>query len=280
MIITKDITIENIFNDIDHYVNLFLEQGILVFKELNPTTLQEWQLMQVFGDKIGWFPNSSVSLHSGSPYSPTPIVDHKVTFERHGRHILADEIFIEWHTERSDRKNFQIGALWSMRKFDCDSKSGQTGFVNIISFFDRLPKEWQDFLKKCKVSSLVHVDPMGVVTEVKFSESLPERYIVTPHHVTKKLVYRPTLFGKDYLRSVDGLLPTKDELELYKHIKSWTFNEIVNKPENQTWHSWDLGDTVIVDFSIMVHAVKGGFNLGERCISRIWAYEFCPYTVS
>jgi hypothetical protein len=173
-----------------------------------------------------------------------------------------------------ERDNYQTGALWHMRKFDCGPNSGQTGFINMIDFFCNMPQEWQEFLGVCTVSFLNQADEFGVMRRVEFSESLPERSIVVPHHANQKLIYRPSLSGKEVLRSVNGLTPSAKEYSLFKEIEEWTIDQTVNSASSQTWFKWSVGDTMIIDLSVMAHAVKGGFNLGERYFSRIWAHRF------
>jgi alpha-ketoglutarate-dependent taurine dioxygenase len=274
MKINSNVTVQDIFNNIQYYIDLFLEQGILIFKELNPTRQEEWDLMKAFGDHIGWFPNSSVTGEPRSPYLSIEDEDHETTFRRYAEPLSDDEIFIDWHIEHVERDNYQTGALWHMRKFDCSPNSGQTGFINMIDFFDKIPEEWQKFLQVCKVSSLSQADELGVMREVEFSESLRERSVVVSHYTNQKLIYRPSLYPTEVLRSANGLTPSSEEYSLFKEIEEWTIDQTINSPSNQTWFKWNVGDTMIVDLSVMAHAVKGGFNLGERYFSRIWAHRF------
>jgi alpha-ketoglutarate-dependent taurine dioxygenase len=271
--IKSNLVVQDIFNNIEYYIDLFLEQGILIFKKLNPTRQEEWDLMKSFGDRIGWFPNSSVEGEPCSPYLSTEDEDHQTTFNRFDHPILADQIFIDWHIERTERENFQTGAIWHMRKFECDPDSGQTGFINMVSFFERMKKDWQDFLIRCKVCSLSQPNELGVFADVEFSESLPQRYIVISHYSNNKPIYRPNLSATDFLTKVDDLFPSTEDYRLFEEIRKWTIDETVNSSHNQTWFKWEVGDTMIIDLSLMAHAVKGGFNLGERNFSRIWAYR-------
>ena len=250
-------TVQNIFDNIEYYIDLFLEQGILIFKELNPSRQEEWDLMKAFGDRIGWFPNSSVTGKPRSPYLSIEDEDHETTFGRYQKPVSADDLFIDWHIENVERENYQTGALWHMRKFDCDPDSGQTGFINMVKFFDQMDNDWKDFLKTCTVSSLNQADKFGVMREVEFSESLPQRHIVVPHYTTQKPIYRPSLSGKEVLRKVNGAIPLGEEYLLFKQIEEWTINQTVNSPSSQTWFKWNVGDTVIIDLSVMAHAVKG-----------------------
>lgn len=272
--IQDNISVKDIFDNIEYYTDLFLEHGILIFKKLNPTRQEEWDLMKSFGDRIGWFPNSTVEGEPRSPYLSTEDEGHQTTFNRFDHAILADELFIDWHIERAERENFQTGALWHMRKFECDPDSGQTGFINMISLFEHMPKDWQDFLIKCKVCSLSQPNELGVFTDVEFSESLPQRYIVISHYSNKKPIYRPSLSATDFLTKVDDLPPSVEDLKLFEEIRQWTIDQTVDSPNNQTWFKWSVGDTMIIDLSLMAHAVKGGFNLGERSFSRIWAHRY------
>ena len=275
MIITKDITIENIFNDIDHYIDLFLEQGVLVFKELNPTRQEEWDLMKAFGDHIGWFPNSSVIGEPRSPYLSLEDETHEMTFKRHEeQERFSNQLFIDWHMENIEKQNYQTGALWHMRKFECSKEVGVTGFVNMLNFFDQMPIEWQEFLLDCLVTCLIHADKNGFYTDVKFSEFLPKRKPVINHYTLNKPILRFTLSGTDILVKYKNAEPSKSNILLFNEIQQWVINQVIHTQKNQYWHYWDVGDTLIVDLSLMAHAVTGGFKLGERYFSRIWAHRF------
>jgi alpha-ketoglutarate-dependent taurine dioxygenase len=105
-------------------------------------------------------------------------------------------------------------------------------------------------------------------------DSLSIRQAVVNHYTTLKPIFRLTISGKDVLRKFDNREPLEREIKLFEEIQEWTIKEITQNTSNQYWHRWDVGDTLIVDLSLMAHAVTGGFNLGERFFSRIWAHKY------
>jgi alpha-ketoglutarate-dependent taurine dioxygenase len=261
--IKNDINVQDIFDNIEDYINLFLDQGILIFKGLNPTKEEEMKLMCAFEKHTGWFTNQA--WHDE---------DHAGTFDRHGDRFLSkEELFIPWHIEHVEKENYQIGALWHMLKYDCDSDCGQTGFVNMIDIFSNMPSDWRKFLLGCKVSTLAKSDSTGAMHKVSFSKNLRQRDIVIPHYLTGKLIYRPNFTPEEVLRTVNDKAPINKDISLYNDIVDWTKEQVCNNPSNQFWFKWEVGDTIIVDLSVTAHAVKGGFRLGERNFSRIWAYK-------
>ena len=260
--IKNNLVVQDIFNNIEYYIDLFLEQGILIFKELNPTKEQEMDLMYALENRIGWSINRAWKDE-----------DHAKTFERHARYISKEELFIPWHLEHVERENYQTGAIWHMLKYDCSNDCGQTGFVNMVDLFQTMPDDWKTFLLGCKISSLIEADVDGIMRKVSPNDNLRERDLVIPHNVTGKLIYRPNFTPEEVLRTVNGRAPLDEDILLYDQIIDWTKEQVCRDSPNQFWFKWDVGDTIIIDLSVMAHAVKGGFNLGERNFSRIWAYK-------
>jgi hypothetical protein len=261
--IKSDVVVQDIFNNIDYYIDLFLKQGILIFKELNPTKEEEMDLMYAFEKQIGWCTNHA--WHDE---------DHANTFKRYGNSFVSKEdLFIPWHIEHVERENYQTGAIWHMLKYDCDNDCGQTGFVNMIDFFKTMPDDWKTFLLGCKVSSLAESNTDGLIHEIPFANNLQQRDMVISHDVTGELIYRPNFTPEEVLRTVNSRVPLNEDITLYNQIIDWTKEQVCRNSSNQFWFKWDVGDTIIIDLSVMAHAVKGGFNLGERNFSRIWAYK-------
>jgi alpha-ketoglutarate-dependent taurine dioxygenase len=252
--IKNNLNTRDIINNIEYYADLFLSQGILIFKGLNPTKKEEMDLMYALQKYTGWF--TDFACHDE---------DHELTFRIYGDFLLSkEELFIPWHIENVRKENYQTGALWHMLKYDCDSDCGQTGFVNMVDVFSTMPDSWKEFLLSCKVSTLGELS----------SDYVKQRNIVIPHNVTKKLIYRPNFFvNVEALTSVADTVPLDEDIVLYNHIVDWTKKQVCHSPSNQFWFKWEVGDTIIIDLLVMAHAVRGGFNLGQRSFSRIWAYK-------
>ena len=277
----SDVTVKDIFSNINFYIDKFLTDGILFFKELNPTLDEQWDLMCTFGDLIGFVPDFSSGNVARSPFLSLENEDHKYTFERHEASPFGfpgnSDIFIEWHIENIHKQNPQIAASWNMLHFDCNPKSGTTGFVNMANFFDNLPEEWKLFLNKVKIKSTIDTGPNGVIIEKADALSGQERPIVVPHYKTQKPVLRMGFYqNENIIYSIDDRQPTKEEIDFYNKIEHFISDSVTSKSDVQSWITWSKGDLVMVDLFLMAHAVRGGFNMGERIFCRIWGYKEEP----
>jgi hypothetical protein len=143
----------------------------------------------------------------------------------------------------------------------------------MIDLFQTMPHDWKTFLLGCKISSLIESDVDGMFHKIAFNDNIRQRDLVIPHKVTGKLIYRPNFTPEEILRTVNDRDPIDEDMLLYDQIMDWTKEQVCRDSTKQFWFKWDVGDTIIIDLSVMAHAVKGGFNLGERNFSRIWAFK-------
>lgn len=277
-----NVSVDDLFLDIRKYVNIFLEDGIVFLKNIHATTQEQWDITCAFGELIGFLPNiSSIGQDPRSPFYCLENEDHKNTFDRHVNGPVDissdDNIFIEWHIENIHQNNPQIAASWNMVKFKCSPTSGTTGFVNMKKIISLLPNEWVEFLNKVKIKSMIETNEHGVILDVQDKKNLKDRPIIVEHYKTGVPVLRMGFYkNENMLSSVDNLSPTQDQLEMFLEIEKYISDQVINESTNQDWISWDEGDLVLVDLFTMAHAVKGGFNLGERIFSRVWCYKEEP----
>jgi len=258
---------KDIISNIDYYVEKFLLDGVLFFHDLELDKFQEWNLMCLLGDKVGFKPNSSFGSNPILPYSSLINEDHKNTFERYDRHILDNEIFIEWHLENLHKDTPQVAALWNMIKVTCPKDYGKTGFINMANLYSDLSIDLKNFLDNFEIELTFDTDPSGTLMLTNSKNEFKKMLAVKNHPYTNKKVLRIPLY--------------KDEYNFAKDIEQNKINEIQSIIElaisedskYSNWIMWEKNDVVIVDLFVMAHAVKGGFYLGERIFSRIWAYE-------
>ena len=266
-------TYEEIINNIDKYIELFLSDGILAFRELNATEQQQRTILACFGDKLGWYPNKK--------YPKT----HRY-FEKHDNALTVysnrgkDELIVLWHLEHCSVKHPQCGAAWNMLKFDCDPSTGTTGFISAAEIYEDMPEEWKIFLEKCVIRDHMHGKDAEDFEETGRFKSLDGyTYTSSPRNAVMKHPNRdlkicrinPIQVPADLI-SVDGEKPTNDDLDLFDQIWSYYRGEIWNNDDRAIWWSWRKGDLLIPDLRIMIHAVRGGFNYSERQFVGYWAY--------
>ena len=260
---------QTINKNIDYFAKQFLLNGVLFFDDLKIDKNQEWQLMCLLGDKIGFLPNSSF-LGPVLPYASGHDEDHKNTFERYNKNKLNNEIFIEWHLENLHKEIPQVAALWNMTTFSCLKDSGKTGFINMCKLYSILPDDLKYFLNDLNIKLTFNTDMFGVQ---KANVQGKEKRAIQNHPYTNKPVLRIPLYDDEYTFLSDF------DKEIINSIQSTISSAIEDQSPYVDWIEWKQNDVVIVDLFVMAHAVKGGFYLGERIFSRIWAYESDPSVV-
>ena len=130
---------KDIESNIDYYIQLFLENGLLIFPKINLNNKEQSDFMSLFGQKLNWG-------YIDQPYPE----DHLVTFEMiKDDQLSADDLFISWHLEHVKRPRPQIAASWRMDKFTCSNEFGATGFIDSSALYYRLNDEWKTFLDNC-----------------------------------------------------------------------------------------------------------------------------------
>jgi alpha-ketoglutarate-dependent taurine dioxygenase len=240
---------EKIISNIQSYIEIFLENGLIIFPELKITEIEQKNIMDIFGKRVNWGFIDKVDTE-----------DHLVTFNLNNKIKNLNEIFINWHLEHVERPNPQVGASWNMVTFSCQEGAGSTGFIDSCKIYNILPKKWKLFM-----------DTAFVISSFKGAK---ERKCVALHRNTGVEVLRLSLLDNDeVLTRVYGKKASKKDNDIFKEIKKWFIHQVENKDDYKIWWNWKEGDLIIVDLSRMIHSVKGGFSVGERIFTRYWAYE-------
>lgn len=267
-------TYEEIIQNLDKYIDKFLNEAIVGFKSLNLTEQQQRTLLCKIGDKLNFLPNSKYP--KGHRY-----------VEAHDNALSIfpnkskDELVVLWHIEHCSVTHSPFIGVWNMTKHNCSSESGNTLFIDSWEIYKKFPKPWQDFLDKCEIMDIMR----GKLAE-NFDEnsefnsldghtykSVPRKAIFTDPITGIKSIRINCILVYEKLVSFDGRKPTVDEQNFLNSIIDIYRSKIYNDQDTfcQYW-SWEKGDLLIPNLSRMLHAVRGGFNYGEREFVGYWGY--------
>ena len=258
---------EVLMNNLEDYLQEFKDNGVVAFRGANFSEEQQLELMRKLGDTLGWSPNSK------SDKANLYRENHSRAGSSKEDRKTKDEIFLKWHMEHTESKNPIVGATWNMNLFTCDPSIGRTAFVDTLSLYKKLPKEWQDFLSNCieviekhQPANSDHTEYVPVICEIP---------CVQKHWISKEQTIRIDLNGLNTLdlKLINNENATEKDLLLFKEIKEFIFSEILTNDDNLIIHEWSQGDIILVDLFRMAHAVFGGFYAEEREFSGYWAYR-------
>lgn len=254
-VVVEQISYEDILENLDAHVNNFLHNGVLIFKSLPIDEKEQLLIMEQFASKLDW-----------GHISPKDHEDHSLTMDRWGSTTCSDaEIFIPWHLEHSRKNDKQIAASWHMTILDCPKTSGTTGFVNSDDVLNQMEEEWVDLLRSSIVCHALH----GMPTKPTYRNAL-----TTHRNTGKEILNLPPNPNSDVLVSVNNEPPTNEHFDKFNLIKLFIEKTIESHDvKSEHWHEWSLNDLVIIDLTTVYHAVKGGFEIGERKFNRHWAYS-------
>ena len=254
-VVVEQTSYKDILENLDAHVNNLLRNGVLIFKSLPIDEKEQLLIMGQFASKLDW-----------GHIAPRDNEDHSFSINRLGSNTCSDaEILIPWHLEHAHNNDRQIASSWHMTKFDCPKKSGTTGFLNSDDVFSQMEEDWIDLLR----SSIVCHAPNGIPIKPTY------RNAVTIHRNTgKEILNLPPTQSADILISVNNEPPTNEHIDKFELIKKFIEEKVKshnNKSEH--WHEWSLNDLVIIDLTMVYHAVKGGFQIGQREFTRCWGYS-------
>ena len=255
--------IDHIRNNFDTYRQLFLNDATMAFRNANCDREEQQQVMEIFGDNLGWWPNSQ---RGGS------ISNYEETHERHmdpDNTANKDSLMLGWHLEHVQlQRDMYVGSSWCMNLFRCDPDAGQTYFVDMLSLYDRLSDEQKDFLDGVEVLLRTYWGPHD-----KDPDAAPAVYkLVQEHWILKKKVLRLFLASVNdvELYRLHGNVPTDADVLRFKEILTQVHFDVKENLDNRLVHIWQEGDMVISDMFRMAHAVTGGFAEGERRLDGIF----------
>ena len=246
---------EDILKNLDFYIDRFLHHGVLIFKSLPLQEKEQLSIMEKFASKLGW-----------GHIPPRDIENHSFTINRLGSNTCSDvEILIPWHLEHCRKNDKQIASSWHMIKIDCPKTSGTTGFINSDDILNQMKEDWVDLLRSSIVCDATKETPVRPIYR---------NAITTHRNRSKEILNLPPALSGDVLISVNNEPPTSEHIDKFELIKTFIEETVAShndKPEH--WHKWDLNDLVIIDLTNVYHAVKGGFQIGQRKFRRYWAFS-------
>jgi hypothetical protein len=244
----KNSSYSDIVTNIDNYIKIFLDNGLVCFKKIYLSTLEQEHVLNLFAKKLKW--NYVSNIHTE---------DHNYTISMRNKTFGKDEIMIDWHIEHLERMYSQVATSWNMIKFTCPKDHGNTGFIDSSYLYSLMPDDWQKFLKSIIITHR--------------TMNFPHRRCVVQHRNSGKDILRLCPhFGEDLLISVNDNDPSDEEFLLFDQIKKWYCDEVKNNESIKMWWEWDEGDFLIPDLLYMIHCVKGGFTSEDRQFTRNWAY--------
>ena len=245
---------EDILENLDLYIDHFLNNGVLIFKSLPLEEKEQLSIMEKFASKLDWGHIPGLDIEN-----------HSFTINRWGSNTRSDtEMLIPWHLEHSYKSDRQIASSWHMIKFDCSKTSGTTGFINSDDVLNQMREDWVELLRSSIVCHAIN----GIPVKPTYRNA-----ITTHRNSSKEILNFPPTGSRDILISVNNELPTNEHIDKFELIKKFTEDAVESyndKPEH--WHEWDLNDLVIIDLTNVYHAVKCGFQIGQRKFRRYWAY--------
>jgi len=244
----ENVSFKDIINNIDNYYNLFLKNGLIFFKNANVSPDEQQKISNELAKKI-----------KCNYVAPIDYEDHSFTFKKNNKIYSKNDLFIPWHLEHCEKPFSQVATSWNMVHLSSDYGIGDTGFVNSYELFNRMPYEWKELLNQSYI--------------IDHNKNFPARKCIQKHFFKNQNIIKLSPNKEDKLYSVNNQLPSDKNSKLFLEITNWYLNETANNTDLQVWWHWSEGDLLIVDLSLMAHAVKGGFTLGERVITRNWIFK-------
>jgi len=243
------ISIEEVSKNIDFYKNIFINNGILVFRDANLSHEKHVELHNVLRDSFGWY------SYLNNSYTE----DHnRLTSDNLTNVTDNNKVILNWHVEHPSYSNPIIAATWNMHKFTTNPENGKTYFVDTEKIFISLPEKYKEFSKKCSLS------------HNKITHDLIGYHWISNNPVIRLSNISP--YSK--LELFDKRKPTKDEIKTYEEMMNFIQEQILYNLDIRIVHKWKQGDIVMPDMYKMCHAVSGGFDSKDRQFTGIWGYRY------
>lgn len=250
------ISIEDISDNISIYKDIFLRDGVLVFRNANLSHENHLEVHDVISKAFGAYREKALSGYTEN---------HSRIYEDSAVKAGPDEIMLDWHIEHPAYSNPIVLGTWNMHNFKTNSENGKTYFVNSKLLYKQMPNNLKNFLVKCVIYD----------NEVEVSTRLPHK-VIEKHWITDDLVIRTSFIYEidntnQILYSVDGQPPTEEDHKIYAESINWIHDQLYNNLDIRITHKWKQGDLVIPDMFLMYHAVTGGFSPSQREFIGVWS---------
>jgi alpha-ketoglutarate-dependent taurine dioxygenase/predicted 2-oxoglutarate/Fe(II)-dependent dioxygenase YbiX len=252
--------LEHIENNPELYLNMLLEEVVFVFRNANLSFEEQNKLHLIFGEIFNGFPNKTQGKNDY--YTMT----HK-GFNKNANDDSCDDLRSWWHQEHVYHSNDIVYGNWNNTIMNTDKKNGRTYFYDMQKFYNTLPNETKEFLKKCTA------DVTGNDYDDYFDETIrefvPKNRVIeySPigyHWITNEPLLRVQFRDDNILNKYDGRPCTPMEQLKFDTIMTDIRNFVINDENNRIVHEWQKGDLVVSDLYKCAHAVTGGFNMKDR----------------
>ena len=257
------------FNNVSFYKTIFIENGVIAFKNANLSHEDHLKIHDILGKELN-------SYRENSPEGYTE--NHSRLYNDDINRPSGDEIMLDWHIEHPHYSNPIVLGTWNMHKFVTNSENGKTYFVDNKLLYEQMPTSFKEFSKKCKI-----INPVGKNQGVSGEHELIQKHWITKEpvirisHMSKKInteIQTIQLNNFQKLYKFEDRDPNKDEYESYFEIMQWIQDQLYNNLNIRIVHKWDQGDLVIPDMYRMCHAVTGGFKPQDREFTGIWGRQY------
>lgn len=262
MIATKPIEfpgIGGVAENINLYLEQFLQDGILVFRNANLGYDEQEELQLRMAEAFKWSPGIGYGEIHRYTEDHSSLIDDE---------FGSDDLMLNWHMEHIYYNNPIVAGLWNMLKFTTSSDNGKTYFYDMRKLYDRLSLDEQTFLSQCKVNVYCYLDNVDKMLDCD---------VIGKHWYSSQPVIRlPFNRLKDGfhdLKKFGGEEPKAEHKTKFLQIANRIKDIVNNDLDNRIVHSWQQGDIVIPDIYVMAHAVTGGFDLGDRIFTGLWSFK-------
>lgn len=254
--------VQHIRENFEIYKKLFLENAVISFRNAHCDKAEQDEVMRIFGDNLGWWPNSDSSNDSR----------YEETHHRHMDEVNTtnkDAMMLGWHQEHVQlTQGTYLGANWCMNLFKCAPGAGNTFFVDMLGVYNSMPDNFKNVLDHAKVQITSFWGPHEKVDQ---NDSATYE-IVKKHWILGDNVLRVFLASPELtkLTSVNEEEPTQEQQDTFKEAINFIIDQVRNNESIQLIQEWQEGDMVISDMFRMAHAVGGGFDKEQRKLDGIF----------
>ena len=247
--------------------DLWIDKGVIVFRGTEGLDMQ-LSLSEVFGE---------CDIHPllrgvDQPREHMLIVDIEYDEEQGDIYEIDGEqrgAFLPWHSDLTYVDEINHGGI--LRPVTLPKRGGETGFIDQISAYERLPERLKDRIEGLSVIYRYNVDaadarfgwiPDKIIRQGAKIKNAASHSIVR-HRAIHPMVYTQSETGRKVLNvspwfaeDIEGMAREESEPLLREVVRYCT------NPERSYFHKWQMGDMVLWDNWRMLHCATG-VPLGE-----------------
>jgi alpha-ketoglutarate-dependent taurine dioxygenase len=267
---THTVSVDDIFEDDAHYVQLLADCKGLVFKELHPTRAEHRQLMKLLyrgGDtnfECGpiWDQDHSGMFNKGLDFNGVPLRDG----------LTPESTKTGWHSDAPFVAKPPSLTSMHMTKCDIPPGKGRTWLMDLEQVFDMLSSSQVAWLKDIKLDHRTgnSVDPETGVGGRNLAGEMPGAF--HPALRTHPVTGRTCLYISGHSCSADDAA-----FEKIRQIYLPLFAEYDEEAPYVYAHEWSTGDLMIWDNRNLLHTFEGGWVFGTRIFDKIECGRDGPY---